>query len=118
MIEYTDSAAEIAEDALSGFFEGWPNAPTAATHLRLLRSSDHVVLAGVLSFYIPFLEVLPAYRRGGIGTRLVEMLIDRLRQLYMVDVTCDPNVQPFYERLGMKATSGMILRHYDRQSGH
>jgi hypothetical protein len=30
---------------------------------------------------------------------------------------CDPPLQPFYEKLGMHRSVGMILRHYDRQSG-
>ena len=84
MIQYVHSAEAVTVDQLEGFFAGWPNPPTAETHLRLLRRSHHVVLAiddgtrrvvgfvtalsdGVLSAYISLLEVLPDYRRRGIG---------------------------------------------------
>ena len=35
----------------------------------------------------------------------------------MIDLICDADVQPFYERLGMTRYSAMIIRNYDRQSG-
>jgi ribosomal protein S18 acetylase RimI-like enzyme len=134
MITYTYSLENIAADQLQGFFVGWPNPPTPETHLRLLRGSDAVVLAvddqtgqvvgfitaisdGVLAAYIPLLEVLPAYQGQGIGTELARRMLGHLRQFYMVDVICDPTVQPFYARLGMQPYSGMIRRHYDRQNG-
>lgn len=84
MVTYCYSSQGITPDQLRGFFEGWPNEPTPETHLRLLQESDEVIIAvdedtgavigfitaitdRVLSAYIPFLEVLPAYRRRGIG---------------------------------------------------
>ena len=134
MIRYTESPQNIEPRDLDGFFVGWPNPPSAETHLRLLHGSDHVVLAidetvgrvvgvitaisdGVLSAYIPHLEVLPAYQGRGIGSELVRRMLDRLRDLYMVDLLCDADVQPFYERLGMRRALGMAVRNYDRQSG-
>lgn len=134
MIRYSSSSNEIAPDQLRGFFVGWPNPPSPETHLRLLRSSPIVALAhddasgcvvgfataltdGVLSAYIPLLEVLPPYRGRGIGTTLVRRLLDQLGGLYMIDVTCDEEVQPFYARLGLKPSRGMVLRRYDCQSG-
>ena len=65
---------------------------------------------GVLAAYIPLLEVLPDYRGRGIGTELARRLLHRLNGLYMVDVMCDCNVQPFYERLGMLPSTGMVIR--------
>jgi hypothetical protein len=35
----------------------------------------------------------------------------------MIDLLCDPDVQPFYGRLGMRPATGMLIRNYDRQSG-
>ena len=72
---------------------------------------------GVLTAYIPLLEVLPAYQGQGIGATLVTRLLARLDHLYMVDLLCDADVQPFYARLGMRPATGMMVRHYDRQSG-
>jgi ribosomal protein S18 acetylase RimI-like enzyme len=119
---------------LQGFFVGWPNPPSPATHLRLLEGSQHVILArdetvgtvvgfitalsdGVLSAYIPHLEVLPPYQGQGIGSELVRQMLELLRQLYMVDLICDPELQPFYARLGLRPWTGMVVRNYDRQSG-
>lgn len=30
----------------------------------------------------------------------------------MVDLLCDPDLQPFYEQVGMRRASGMFLRNY------
>jgi ribosomal protein S18 acetylase RimI-like enzyme len=133
-IRYVEDAAEVAPGQLEGFFVGWPNPPSPHTHLRLLHASDHIVLAmddttnavvgyvtalsdGVLCAYISSLEVLPAYQGHGIGSELVRRLLAQLVDLYMIDLICDPAVQPFYARLGMRPASGMIVRNYARQSG-
>jgi ribosomal protein S18 acetylase RimI-like enzyme len=66
---------------------------------------------GVLSAYIPLLEVLPEYQGRGIGAELVRRLLDRLGGLYMVDLCCDEDVVGFYERLGLaRWDAGMGLR--------
>ena len=128
------SAAGITAGQLGGFFEGWPNPPSPETHLRLLAQSDYVVLAvddesghvvgfvtvvsdGVLSAYIPLLEVLPAYRTAGVGSELMRRMLEQLGDLYMVDLLCDPELQPFYARFGMRPAVGMLRRTYERQSG-
>jgi ribosomal protein S18 acetylase RimI-like enzyme len=134
MIEYHESADGIRPDQLRGFFVGWSNPPSPEAHLRILQGSAHVVLAiddtthnvigfvtaisdGVSCAYIPHLEVLPDYQDRGIGTGLMRRMLDQLRHLYMIDLLCDPDVQPFYERLGMRRSQGMLIRNYDRQSG-
>jgi ribosomal protein S18 acetylase RimI-like enzyme len=83
MITYTDTAVAIRRDQLEGFFLGWPAKPTPEKHVKLLRESYAVELAldgdnvvgfataisdGVLSAFIPLLEVLPEYQHQGIGT--------------------------------------------------
>lgn len=134
MIAYRTTLEGIQPRHVRGFFDGWPNPPDPETHLRLLHSSDLILLAwdeeasavvgfitaitdGVLCAYIPLLEVLPAYQGQGIGSELARRMIQRLRDLYMIDLLCDPDVQPFYARLGMSPANGMLLRNYDRQSG-
>ena len=72
---------------------------------------------GVLAAYIPHLEVLPAYQGQGIGTELVRRMFDQLDHIYMIDLICDADVQPFYERVGMIRYTGMIRRNYEHQSG-
>jgi ribosomal protein S18 acetylase RimI-like enzyme len=133
-IRYVENAVGVASEHLAGFFVGWPNPPSPATHLRLLHTSDHIVLAldettnavigyitalsdGVLFAYISSLEVLPAFQSHGIGSELVRRLLARLQDIYAIDLLCDPDVQPFYARLGMRPAVGMIVRNYARQSG-
>lgn len=136
MIQYTNSIDSIRSNQLrGGFFEGWPNPPSAETHLRALRGSSHVWLAidseidvvvgfvnavsdGVLAAYMPLLEVLPAYRQRGIAAELVRRMLETLSGIYMIDLLCDAELQPFYERLGMHRTTGMLARNYAVQSGN
>ncbi len=134
MIIYTDSIGGIGPTDLRGFFVGWPNPPSPDTHLRVLAGSDHLVLArddasgrvvgyvtaitdGVLAAYIPHLEVLPEYQGQGIGTALMRRMLATLETLYMIDLLCDEDIQPFYARLGMRPATGMMVRNYARQSG-
>jgi len=133
VITYTDSLDTITSSELQGgFFVGWPNPPSPTNHYRILANSAAIVLArtadgtvvgfitavsdGVSCAYIPHLEVLPAYQGQGIGTTLVQQMLAKLRHLYMIDLVCDPAVQPFYERLGMRNVVGMVVRNYDRQA--
>jgi ribosomal protein S18 acetylase RimI-like enzyme len=127
MPSYVDSAAGLRSDQLTGgFFVGWPSPPTAERHLDILRGSDAVVIAidadavvgyataisdGALSAFIPLLEVLPAYQHQGIATELVRRLLAQLDHLYMVDVCCDADLEPFYQRLGFNNLDrGMGMR--------
>ena len=129
-ITFCENGMGITQEMLFGFFEGWPDRPTPEQHLAILRGSQHVVLAlasvprrvigfmtalsdGVLSAYIPLLEVLPEYRSRGIGGELVRRMLARLRRLYMVDLVCDADVQPFYARYGMMPMSAMVIRRCD-----
>lgn len=126
LVRYSMSVRDIDAGALEGgFFEGWPSAPSPDKHLLLLRRSTHVALAldagrvvgfanvlsdGVLSAYIPLLEVLPGYRRQGIGSELIRRLLAAVDGLYTVDVICDEAVLPFYERLGFHRAVGAVTR--------
>jgi len=134
MINYTFTTKGISREQLRSFFDGWPNPPSPETHLRLLNNSDEIVLAidqetkrvvgfitaitdHVLSAYIPFLEVLPEYRGRGIGKELVDFMLARLDDLYMIDLICDQELQAFYAKRGMVEARGMMMRNYDSQSG-
>ena len=134
LIKYVDSLDGTRSANLNGFFVGWPNPPSPDKHLEILTKSDAIVLAidkttgqvvgfinaisdGVLSAYIPLLEVLPEYQKQGIGSELVRRMLSQLSGLYMVDLLCDKELQPYYERFGMKPISAMMIRNFDRQSG-
>jgi ribosomal protein S18 acetylase RimI-like enzyme len=134
MTTYVHTLEYISPEQLEGFFEGWPNPPSKEMHFKLLQNSDQVVLAidessnqvvgfitaitdHVLSAYIPFVEVLTAYQGQGIGKKLVMLMLDRLKDMYMIDLLCDEEFQLFYENLGMSKAKGMMIRNYECPSG-
>ena len=134
MISYETSVDALTEDDLDGFFVGWPTRPSPELHLRLLRGSEHVVVArdsttgrvvgfvtaigdGAVSAFIPLLEVLPEYRGRGIGTELTRRILELIGDRYMVDLSCDEDLVPFYERFGMARVVGMGLRNRDALAG-
>ena len=133
MITYSTSLTGVTADHLrGGFFAGWPKPPTPETHLRVLRGSSRFVLAwdgdrvvgyvhavsdGVLTAFIPGLEVLPSHQGQGIGTELMRRILAELAPIYAVDLLCDAALIPFYERLGLKNVPGMAFRNFATQSG-
>ncbi|EAZ84935.1 GNAT family N-acetyltransferase [Lysinibacillus sp. FSL M8-0216] len=134
MLLYKNNLEDISSDMLKGFFVDWPNPPSPQTHLKLLENSSKVVMAldeqsnqivgfitaisdGVLSAYIPFLEVLPAYKSKGIGKELINRMLIELQYIYMIDLCCDDDLVPLYEKFGMMKSNGMLIRNYSMQSG-
>lgn len=135
MITYRNSVEGVtAEQLEGGFFDGWPNPPNPSTHLEILRGSDHVALAfdqstetvvgfatalsdGVLTAFIPLLEVLDGYRNRGIGSDLVRGVLSSIGDLYAIDLLCDAEMEGFYRHLGLTRSFGMSIRNYDQQSG-
>ncbi|MEO4051842.1 GNAT family N-acetyltransferase [Solibacillus sp. CAU 1738] len=131
---YKNSLNGVSSDMLKGFFVDWPNPPNPQTHLKLLENSSKVVVAldeksnqvvgfitaisdGVLSAYIPFLEVLPEYKNKGIGHKLVKQMLKELDDIYMIDLCCDDDLVPYYEKFGLRKSNGMFVRNYEMQSG-
>ncbi|MEV7857102.1 GNAT family N-acetyltransferase [Streptomyces sp. NPDC088183] len=127
MINYSTDLSDFAEQELSGFFVGWPAPPTATQHLAVLKGSYRAVVAreagtgrvvgfvnmisdGVLTGFIPWLEVLPEYQGQGIGGELVRRILAEAEHLYSVDLTCDEPLRAYYEKLGMLPLRGMAVR--------
>ncbi|OQY42625.1 MAG: GNAT family N-acetyltransferase [Anaerolineaceae bacterium 4572_78] len=134
MINYTYSIHSITPKQLHGFFIGWLNPPSPQIHLEILKNSDEIVLAidgttyhvvgfvaahtdKILTASISLVEVLPSYQGQNIGQELVRRILERLQHLYAIDLICDLDVQPFYEKLDMKPCHGMMIRNYENQSG-
>ncbi|WP_201776199.1 GNAT family N-acetyltransferase [Streptacidiphilus melanogenes] len=132
MITYDTDTAALDTSDLQGFFVGWPSPPSPARHLAVLRGSHLAVLArdsgtgrvvgfvnlisdGVLTAFVPWLEVLPEYHGQGIGSELVRRVLAAAEAegLYSVDLACDPGLRPYYERLGMRPLQAMGVRNYD-----
>lgn len=133
MILYTQFLDEITEDMLDGFFVDWPNPPSKQAHLKFFKGSYCFWIAidesekkvigfitaisdGVISAYIPLLEVLPEYQNTGIGKELVSRMLDSLKNFYMVDLLCDEPLQDYYQKFGMSHATGSFLRNYERQN--
>jgi GNAT superfamily N-acetyltransferase len=131
---YSTDISDVTEQDLEGFFVGWPQPPTPAQHLAVLRGSYRVVIArevatnrvvgfvtmisdGVLTAFIPWLEVRPDCQGKGIGTELMRRVLAAAEHLYSVDLTCDEPLRPYYERLGMQAIPGMAVRRWHVLSG-
>ena len=108
---YTDDLASVREDMLQGFFVGWPRRPSAGQHLAVLRGNYRSVVAiddaddrvagfvnmlsdGVLTAFIPWLEVLPGYQGQGIGGELMRRILDGTDRFYSVDLVCDAPSSP------------------------
>ncbi|MCL2235136.1 MAG: GNAT family N-acetyltransferase [Defluviitaleaceae bacterium] len=118
-IKYTNNTNHITVKMLSGgFFVGWQRRVSSVQHLQILEGSYKIWLAvdedaglvvgfinavsdGVLSVYIPLLEVLPDYQGRGIGGELLRLMLDTLEGMYMIDLTCDPDKVTLYEKYGM-----------------
>ena len=64
----------------------------------------------VLAAYIPLLEVRREWRGKGVGSELVRRILAALAGFYMVDVVCDPDLIPFYERFGLVPLAGLGRR--------
>jgi GNAT superfamily N-acetyltransferase len=134
MIDYTDDMTSIEEKMLSGFFVGWPRRPSPAQHLAVLRGSYRAVVAidsaaghvagfvnmisdGVLTAFIPWLEVLPPYQSQGVGTELMRRIVSGTEHLYSVDLVCDPDLVAYYERLGWTGGASAMIRHHEVLDG-
>jgi GNAT superfamily N-acetyltransferase len=128
VISYADDPTALREDMLRGFFVGWPRRPSPAQHLAVLRASYRTVVAiddaedrvvgfvnmlsdGILTAFIPWLEVLPGYRRQGIGDELMRRVLAGQECFYSVDLVCDAELLPYYARFGMASASSALLRH-------
>ncbi|MBP7262834.1 MAG: GNAT family N-acetyltransferase [Spirochaetia bacterium] len=126
MIDYRD---HLDDYLLEGFCDGWKK-PLSPPKLReVIANSTYKVLAidtakskvvGIITAlsdnvnwgFIPYLEVLPEYQKQGIGTDLMKRMLSKLARITCIDLTCDLEVQPFYQRFGMLKSEGMVIRRY------
>ena len=136
MVEYRDNAVGLTAAQLrGGFFEGWPAPPSPDRHLSILQGSEVAIVAvdsrsgdavgfvtavgdGALSAFVPLLEVLPAWRGRGIGSELMRRMLARLGDRYAVDLVCDPELVPFYERLGGVGGTAVMWRNRSAATGN
>jgi GNAT superfamily N-acetyltransferase len=125
VITYRLDASGVERQDLAPFFEGWPTPPSLDRRLAAVRGADHVAIAfdgdrlvgfatalsdGALMACLSLLEVIASHRRRGIGTGLVRALEREIGDLYGLDLCCDEEVVPFYERQGFSRVAGMVHR--------
>jgi GNAT superfamily N-acetyltransferase len=125
-IAYSSSIEELGRSDLSGFLAHWDFEPPAGALFEILRRSNEVVLARdvessvlcgyitalsdrVACAYISALEVRPEYRRKGIGTALLNHMVDRL-DVFGIYLSCAPALVPFYEAAGFRPGIAMGKR--------
>lgn len=129
MIEYRTTLDGIKPNNLNGFFVGWKKPLTVAEHYEILKNSSRFVIAydteesKVVGFinalsdnvnfaFIPMLEVLPEYKHKGIGSNLMKTMLQLLENITCIDLTCDVEMQSFYEQFSMLKSHGMVIRKY------
>ena len=129
-IRYQESSEGVtAEQLTGGFFVGWWKPRTPDEHLSILQNCSYVMLAldedtgqvvgfvtvltdDVQAAFVSLLEVLPDYQGRGLGSALMNRVVERFGHLPALDLTCDPDLQPFYARFGLQPSVGMIRRNY------
>lgn len=124
-IVYKDNIENITPAMLDGFCVGWARPLNGEQLFKILENSYKFTLAmdenKIVGFiqaisdevkfaFIPMLEVLPEYQGMGIGTVLMKNLLLQLKDIDNIDLICDPELQPYYEKLGMIKYSGMVIR--------
>ncbi len=129
MITYTESLRGVSHYSLDGFCEGWQQPLTSLQLRSILRNSTYRILAidteqkrivGIITAlsdkihwaFIPYLEVIPAYQNQKIGKQLMELMLEKTKEIVCIDLTCDKKMQVFYKQFGMVASHGMIIRRY------
>lgn len=130
---YDSDADGLLASDLAPFFVGWPDPPAPERRLAILRAAHRRVIArdadgrvvgfvtaitdGMFAATIPLLEVLPDAQGDGIGSEFVRRILAELADCYMVDLSCDAQVAPFYARLGGTPLTAIAWRRYDRLEG-
>jgi len=76
-----------------------------------------VLSDGVSDAYIQDLVVLPAYRKKGIGKKLVKKLTDycKSKNIRWIALIAEPNQEGFYENIGFKQMKNYTPMKYDER---
>ena len=74
------------------------------------------VADGSLRAYIEDVVVQPAYRRRGVGSALVERLLEALSDIDLVSLFCDEAFVGLYERNGFTRTRQVVMHRKGRTS--
>ena len=124
-IAYIVDPGWLTSAHLGSFFNEWPVRPgndaidvlLAGSYVVVIAMTDddvvgfaHAYSDGRVFAYIPFVEVHHDHRHRGIGTNVMQVLLAELDGLHGVDLSCDPELVGFYERVGLQPVVAMIRR--------
>lgn len=127
MIEYLSNCKDIENLYIDGFCKDWKKPLDECAIKSIIKNSQYSILAvdnknvvGIITAlsdlinwaFIPYLEVKDDYQGKGIGTDLVQRMLNVLADMNCIDLTCDIEIQPFYERFNMVKSNGMVIRRY------
>jgi ribosomal protein S18 acetylase RimI-like enzyme len=118
---------DVIDYSLKDFCFGWKTPLTEIELRNICKNSTHHILAideevkrivGIITAlsdnvnfaFIPYLEVITSYQKMGIGSKLFRLMLEKLKNIKCVDLTCDENMQSFYEKFNMSKSQGMIIR--------
>jgi ribosomal protein S18 acetylase RimI-like enzyme len=128
-IKYIYNIDDVIDYSLKNFCFGW-KVPLTEIELRntCKNSGFHILaieeetkrIVGIITAlsdninfaFIPYLEVIPKYQKMGIGSKLFRLMLEKLKNIRCIDLTCDENMQSFYEKFNMSKSQGMIIRKY------
>src|SRR5688572_5028305 len=117
-IQYSDTR-DLPRDAVLALYRAneWSSADKPDLLLKALRASHSLITAwdatrlvglgnaisdGCLVVYYPHLLVLPDYRRRGIGSRIMQMLIARYKDFHQHIIMADAGAIEFYHKCGFE----------------
>ncbi len=120
------SIGNVRLEELEPFFSGWTWTPTVEARTALVEKSDIVVAArmgknligiataltdGGFFAYLSYLEVLPQAQGHGVAKKLVEKVVEMVKDQYDIATITDSETVAFYEKVGFtNNVSGVHLR--------
>ena len=96
--------------------------PLLTSYFHIAVYEDEMLIAyvdcvsnGVTDAYIQDLMICPSYQGKGLGTVLMNKMIDYLREkhIYMISVIFEESLKPFYEKLGFNNMLSGQIQTYD-----
>ena len=128
-VKYTSDIDIIKGYSFNGFCKDWKKSLSKNKLIKLCSNSNYFIAAiaekqnkiiGIITalsdninwVFIQYLEVLAEYQNNGIGSKLLIKILKKYKGISCIDLTCNENVQSFYERFGMKKSHGMVLRKF------
>jgi ribosomal protein S18 acetylase RimI-like enzyme len=123
-IIFKDETSDLSKFEDSGFFVGWNCKPKVDLKTILSKSTYFVVAVDgqkivgfvtcnsdtYVSAYIPLLEVLPEYKNQKIGTKLMQKMLEKVQDMYMIDIICDVEMNSFYAKFNFNPYNSCIIR--------